>query len=519
MRERRRLEDELLRVKRAADLSPCMIFQLDMPDEGPGQMRYASQALRRLYGLAHESLADSVQPLFDRIHPDDRARVEAGLRRAVDSGTAWQEAWRVGSDADAAVWHEGYAVARGGVPGVTVWHGHIADATQRRTLEAVVVAKETAESASRAKSEFLARISHELRTPLNGILGFSHLLAVDQSSPLTAEQQRRLQIIETSGRNLLHLVDEVLDVTRIEQGAMQVTLAAVPLRAVLEEALRVVEVQALRAGVTLEPAECLPGLAVTADRQRLMQVLMNLLSNAVKYNRPAGRVGLSAQAAGDNVCIQVADSGDGLSEAQQQALYQPFNRLGAERSKVEGTGLGLVITRSLVELMSGRLSVASTPGQGTVFSVWLPPADAPPPVAVPDTPRRVLYAEDNPVNAMLMEALFAMRSGLTLHAAECGAQMLEEALRAPPDLLLIDLHLPDGDGIEWLQRLRQHALLAATPAVVVSASVLPEDTERATAAGCVDYWTKPLNVQNTLARLDRLLAQHPQATAMKPTNA
>jgi CheY-like chemotaxis protein len=247
-------------------------------------------------------------------------------------------------------------------------------------------------------------------------------------------------------------------------------------------------------------------------------VLLNLLSNAVKYNRPAGRVRLAAQAAGDGVCILVGDSGAGLSEAQQQALFQPFNRLGAERSKVEGTGLGLVITRSLVQLMGGRLTVDSMPGQGSVFSVWLPRADVPP-ATRPDAPRRVLYAEDNPVNQLLMEALFALRPGVTLSTVACGAKMVEEALRAPPDLLLVDLHLPDGDGIEWLQRLREHTALASTPAVVVSASVLPEDAARAAAAGCADYWTKPLNVQDTLTRVDDLLAHLPQAAAMKDANA
>jgi signal transduction histidine kinase/ActR/RegA family two-component response regulator len=483
-----------------------------MPEVGHGRMRYASEALRRLYGLGSGAVAESVQPLLDRIHPEDRARIEAGLRRPAAGGTAWRDTYRVGSDAATLRWHEAHAVSRGGAEGTNVWHGHIDDVTQWRELEAAAVAKEAAERASRAKSEFLARISHELRTPLNGILGFSHVMAADETSPLSGEQRRRLQIIESAGRDLLRLVEEVLDITRIEQGSIQFTLGAVLLPALLEEASQVVAAQASEAGITLDAVMCAPGLEVTADRQRLMQVLLNLLSNAVKYNRPGGRIGLAAKAADGGVSISVSDTGMGLCPDQQKALFQPFNRLGAERSKVEGTGLGLVITRSLVQMMGGRIDVESGVGQGSLFSVWLPGVEAPAVQAPPAAPatRRVLYAEDNPVNVLLMEALFDLRPGVSLCAVGDGATFLAEALRAPPDLLLIDLNLPDGDGIEWLQRLREHAALAATPAVVVSAAAMPQDTARAVAAGCVDYWIKPLNVQDTLARLDRLLARAAQ---------
>ena len=372
MRERRRLEDELLRVRRAAEMAPGVIFQCVVEPGGAMRLPFASEALRSLYALSPADVAASAQPLLDRVHPDDRAAVESGLRGGTTSGAEWRAMYRVLVAGRAPAWHEAHAVARAAADGSSVWHGYIADITQRRELEATLGAKEAAESASRAKSEFLARVSHELRTPLNGILGFARLLAFDdEAAGLTPEQRRKLEIIETAGRNLLQLINEVLDITRIEQGRVDVELHAVLLRPVLEQALRLVEAQALAAGVEIAPLVCAPRLAVRADERRLLQVVANLLSNAVKYNHRGGRVVLAAGQDGATVRVAVSDTGPGLDAVQQANLFQPFNRLGAERGGTEGTGLGLVITRSLVELMGGRIAVDSAPGRGSIFSVWL----------------------------------------------------------------------------------------------------------------------------------------------------
>lgn len=523
MRERLRLEDELLRVKRAAEMAPGVIFQAVAADDRPLSMPYASDALRRLYALTPDEVRDDATPLFDRVEPEDRERVEKALRTRAPSGTEWRDRFRVTLPGRATAWHEARAVARHAPGGAVVWHGFIADVTAQREMEAALGQKEAAESASRAKSEFLARVSHELRTPLNGILGFAHLLRFEDAGTLTAEQRRRIDIIETSGRSLLALIDEVLDITRIEQGRVDVQTRPVLLRPLLEHALRMVEAPALARAVELVPPVCEPRLAALADPNRLSQVLANLLSNAVKYNRPGGHVTLVAAADAHGVRIAVGDSGPGLTEEQQRQLFQPFNRLGAERSGTEGTGLGLVITRQFVELMRGRLHVHSVPGRGSVFSVWLercePPAApraeaaaAPPPGAARRT-RRVLYAEDNPVNALLMEAMIELRPGLALEVVSDGRALEAAALASPPDLLLLDLHLPEGDGIELLLRLRRHAPLAQVPAVVVSAAAMPEDVARAREAGCIDYWTKPLDVEGTLAKLDALFDSMTAATS------
>ena len=387
MRERRRLEDELLRVRRAAEMAPGVIFQCVVDADGRMRMPYASEAIRTLYALSPEDVSADACVLFDRVHPEDRAAAEAGLRERGASGADWRAVYRVALAGRKLAWHEAQAVARLAGDGSVVWHGFIADCTARRELEASLGQKEAAESASRAKSEFLARVSHELRTPLNGILGFTRLLAFgDESAQLSAEQRRKIDIIETAGRNLLQLINEVLDITRIEQGRVEVTLAPVLLRPQLEQALRMVESQALAAGVTLEPLVCAPRLAVHGDERRLQQVLMNLLSNAVKYNRRGGHVTLAAAEDGELVRIAIGDTGRGLAPEQCANLFQPFNRLGAERTATEGTGLGLVITRSLVELMGGRIGVDSAPGRGSIFSVWLDRASRPCPA--PPSPTR-----------------------------------------------------------------------------------------------------------------------------------
>ncbi|MFO1272192.1 MAG: ATP-binding protein [Rubrivivax sp.] len=513
MRERRRLEDELLRVRRAAEMAPGVIFQIVSTSSGGLAMTYASDALRRLYQLTPEQVRRDAAPLLDRVDPAHRARVADALRAAAPSGREWRDRFRVVLPGRGEAWHEARAVARLDAGGRTVWHGFIADVTDQRTLEGAVREKEAAESASRAKSRFLARMSHELRTPLNGILGFARLLRIDESGTLSAEQRRRLGIIEDSGRSLTRLIDQVLDITRIEQGGLALRREPVPLRPLLEHALRMVEAPALARGITLAPVDCPPPLAVLADRDRLAQVLANLLSNAVKYDRPGGRVTLTASQDGCGVRIAVADTGPGLSEDQQRQLFQPFNRLGAERTGVEGVGLGLLISRQLVELMGGTITVLSAPGRGSEFAVRLapaalpaPPAEVPavPPRAAPSRPRRVLYVEDNPVNAMLMEAVFELRPGWSLEVVGDGTALERAALAAPPDLLLLDLHLPDGDGVELLRNLRRHAALAETPAVVVSAAAMPEDVARALAAGCAGYWTKPLDVDRALARMETL---------------
>jgi PAS domain S-box-containing protein len=366
--------------------------------------------------------------------------------------------------------------------------------------QALIAARDEAERANRAKSEFLSRMSHELRTPLNAILGFGQLLQRDTAEPLAPGQQGRVEQILQGGRHLLALVNEVLDLARIESGTLPLALAAVQGRVLAQECLGLVAPMARERGVTLVgPEGDAPPLR--ADPMRLRQVLLNLLSNAIKHGRSGGRVTLRQAAAEGGVRIEVQDDGPGLDGDQQQRLFQVFERLDADRHAVEGAGLGLALSRSLVERMQGRIGVTSAPGQGSSFWIELPLAEAPRP-----GPRRVLYIEDNEVNQLLMQGMLGDRADLRLEMAgrpEIGLQM---AAAEPPDLVLLDIQLPGMSGFEVLEAMRRQPALARVPVIAVSANAMPQDLARAQAAGFDAYLTKPLELDRLREAVNRALA-------------
>ncbi|HEU4400194.1 MAG TPA: PAS domain S-box protein [Actinomycetota bacterium] len=412
----------------------------------------------------------------------------------------------------------------------------VRDITDRRRAEAALEeAKLTAEQANQAKSEYLSRMSHELRTPLNAILGFAQLLELDE---LRDDQQESLGHILSAARHLLALINEVLDIAAIEAGRLPLSLEPVALADVVGETVSLIRPLAdqhnvLLVGDTTELCD----QHVLADRQRLKQVLLNLLSNAVKYNREGGSVRILCEPApGERIRIKVADNGPGISSEALERLFVPFERLTAEFSGVEGTGLGLPLSQRLAQAMGGTLELTTAIDQGSTFWVELAaaerPVDAPPDDGSQDAPAgqdgqepvatqiTVLYIEDNLSNLQLVDRVVSRRGGVTLISAMRPMLGLDLAREHDPDLVLLDLHLPDIPGEEVLRRLRSDPRTAGIPVVILSADARPSLIKRLLGAGARAFLTKPLDVAELLGLLDQV-AEERQAFAagvQKPTS-
>jgi signal transduction histidine kinase/CheY-like chemotaxis protein len=380
-----------------------------------------------------------------------------------------------------------------------------------------------AHNANQAKSAFLSSMSHELRTPLNAILGFAQILA-SKDMPTTPEQKQEFAgHILKSGRHLLTLINEILDLAKVEAGALSLSMEPVPLADVLAECQDMIAPLAATRGVRVLFPHA-PTVHVQADRTRVKQVLLNLLSNAVKYNRDGGAVIVDcAQPAPQRLRLSVQDTGMGLSPEQVAGLFQPFNRLGQEGGTQEGTGIGLVVTRRLVELMGGEIGVTSSPGVGSMFWIDLAvaAADGAAPAAAPAVrdgaasvaagagaparPHTVLYVEDNPANLKLVQEIVRFRPDLHLVSAPDGHFGLSLARSQRPDVILMDLNLPGLSGLEVLAQLRREPETARIPAIAVSANAMPADIERALAAGFARYLTKPIDIGQFNEAIDAVL--------------
>lgn len=397
------------------------------------------------------------------------------------------------------------------------------DAVQSRraraeTQEQLEHAKEQAERANKAKTEFLSSMSHELRTPMNAVLGFAQLMQYNPKVPLHPVQADHVEQIIKGGNHLLELINEVLDLSRIEAGRVNLSVETLDIHEVAEDCIAYISPLAARRGLELSADIPAPGqISVSADRMRFRQVLLNLLSNAVKYNGQGGSVELviTHNEQGLVRCC-VIDDGPGIDQEKQEEMFEPFSRLGAESTDIEGTGIGLTISRKLTELMGGKLGFESEVGKGSKFWVDLPSVKK-----VLDTPNvdrtssrlpqlpsgrhKVLYVEDNPDNLHLMEHVIPMLDDAHLISAHTGELGVEMAEVHHPDVILMDVHLPGIDGYEALKRIRANKAIAAIPVIAISADAMSADIERGLAAGFDVYLTKPINLKQVVESIRAVL--------------
>jgi PAS domain S-box-containing protein len=520
--ERRAASAALDRFRAALDASGDGIYIIDRPS-----MRFidGNKAAWEVLGYTRDELLrmgpHNIKPGFDRESlaarfdetlkedgPDSTGRMETVHRRK--DGTEFPVDIRI---------HPAH------IDGRLLIVAIVRDVTEQREAENELRrAKTAAETANAAKSEFLSRMSHELRTPLNAILGFGQLLELEDEELLSDTHRDYVREIVTAGNHLLSLVNEVLDLARVEAGRIQLDMTDLKLDSALQEIVRISAPLASQHGISLRCPPVEDDVTIYADAIRLRQIILNLISNAVKYNRDNGSVTIAVSCpAPGRTRIAVSDTGPGIPLELHHRLFEPFDRLNQSHS--EGTGIGLTVSKQLVELMGGRIGFDSKPGAGSTFWIELrsrregattaaepgrsasSPREKPDTAANTDSRRKILYVEDNPANLRLVQSLFGRRPDITLLAATTGEDGLEAAREHRPDLLLIDINLPGMSGYDLLRELRQLPDFQSTPAVALSANAMPDDLAAGKAAGFVAYVTKPIDIEKLLGTIDRLLAQ------------
>ena len=451
---------------------------------------------------------------FNNLHPDDQATA-IGAMATLEANKQLQHEYRFRLKSGEYVWIldqlivTNIAENANSIQIIGAWT-NISD--QKHNEEALNTAKNEAEKANKAKSEFLSRMSHELRTPMNAVLGFSQLLKIDKKAPLNSSQVGYVNEIINGGEHLLNLINEVLDLSRIESGNMKLSIDNVDPTSLINECIQLVQSLASEHNVSIQIENQLYNTVVRADYTRLKQIILNLLSNAIKYNKKGGTVDVTTSLLDEGLLrINILDTGIGISKEKQQHLFQSFNRLGFENSEIDGTGIGLVISQKLASLMNGILSFTSEEGQGSSFWTDIPLSDNTEIATeenrhVTDSNQQlsafteqdslvVLYIEDNPANLKLVEDILKRLTNIKLISASDPFSGLDKAKKEFPNLVLLDINLPGLTGYEVLQRLRNDPETNAIPAIAVSANATESDIRKGLNAGFKEYITKPIDIE------------------------
>jgi signal transduction histidine kinase/ActR/RegA family two-component response regulator len=531
--ECRTLEKELhftaARLNEAQRLARLGSWELDLLS---GELVWSDEVFR-MFEIDKCRFAGGYRAFLELIHPDDRARVNLAYTRSLQTRSEYEINHRLLLPDGRIKWVHERCVSEFDAQGKALRSmGTVQDITERHLAQAALrqlndeleqrVAQRTAElerarneaeQANNAKSDFLTRMSHELRTPLNGILGFAQLLAYNSNHALDLEQADYVQEIMHSGKHLLELINEVLDLSRIESGRLELEPMPLAMAQMLRECATMVQTLAAERRVEIS-CDITGDYIVRADRLRLRQIFLNLLSNAVKYNREGGSVAVGCCCSRDGwVRVSVRDSGRGIAADALPRLFRPFERLQSACDGSEGSGIGLAITRKLTEAMGGNIGVESVAGAGSTFwvefplltgSATVPPLNPEAMQAAKFSTRTVLYIEDNPLSVRLVQKSISGRLGIVMfgaYSAELGLQM---ARSRRPDIILLDINLPGMNGFEALDILKNDAVTRDIPVVAISANAMERDIKKGLDAGFVDYLTKPVDIIQLVLVLSRL---------------
>lgn len=503
------------RLRRSQDAAKIGNWDWDIQS---GEL-YWSEQIGPLFG--YDTIVETTYENFiNAVHPDDRELVSNSVTACVEQGAVYDIEHRIIRENGEVRWlsEKGDVIrSEDGTPLHMI--GVVQDINDRKLAEQELKqSKELAESASRSKTEFLSRMSHELRTPLNAILGFGQLMESDPADPLSDSHQTSINQILTAGWHLLELINEVLDLSKIEAGKLGVSMEAVDACEIIDDCIKLTERMAEQYNITISYLPQQQPLYIHADRIRFKQVYLNLLTNAIKYNRNGGTVTLTHTMENiKHAAFSITDTGYGIAEDKLPQLFEPFNRLGAENTLTEGTGIGLVIAKRLTELMHGQINVRSQQNIGTTFSLTLGLAEAIPDIdssmPIPElnklvqsssnTVYRILYVEDNPANLKLVSNILKRIPDIVLITATNGEEGLITATDLLPDLILLDINLPGLSGIEICTALNNNPDTRNIPRIAVSANAMPADIESAMLAGFNDYLTKPLDITQFLNLIDK----------------